>query len=75
MITIPETTSLLAYAGQLFTDLWIWIAVIIGLPLGFFVIQLMIDFFKQGFEEHKKRKALYEKADKIMAETKRLLKE
>jgi len=57
MISIPETTSLLAYTGQLFSDLWIWIAVIIGLPLGFFVIQLMIDLFKQEFSEYKKRRA------------------
>ncbi|GAH93638.1 unnamed protein product [marine sediment metagenome] len=56
MITVPDTTSLLGYAGQLFADLWVWLAIIIGLPLGFFVLQLMIDLFKQEFEEYKKRK-------------------
>lgn len=56
MLSIPDTTSILDYTGTLFTDLWIWLAVIIGIPLGFFVIQLIIDLFKQEFEEYKKGK-------------------
>lgn len=36
----PET--LLAYAGQIFTDLWVLIALAIGLPLGFYVIKRVI---------------------------------
>ena len=43
-ITIPGTATadLLAYAGQLFTDLWVVIALVIGIPLAFYVIRKTI---------------------------------
>ena len=43
-ITLPASTtdSLFAYAGGLFSDLWVLIAVAIGVPLGFYVIKKVI---------------------------------
>ena len=43
-ITIPETATadLLDYAGALFTDLWVVIALVIGIPLAFYVIRKTI---------------------------------
>ena len=43
-ITIPETATadLLDYAGALFTDLWVVIALVIGIPLAFYVIRKVI---------------------------------
>jgi len=40
IITMPENaaTSSLAYAGQLFGDLWVLIAIGVGVPLAFYVI-------------------------------------
>jgi len=47
-ITIPTdfTTSTLAYAGQLFTDLSLLIIMIIGLPIGFWIIKKIISLVK-----------------------------
>jgi hypothetical protein len=43
-ITIASTTptDLLAYASGLFTDLWLVIALAIGIPLAFYVIKKVI---------------------------------
>lgn len=43
-ITLPGTATadLLAYAGDLFTDLWVVIALVIGIPLGFYIIRKVI---------------------------------
>lgn len=44
LITIPEdfigTTT--AYIGSLFTDIWVLVALVIGLPLAFWVIRRTI---------------------------------
>lgn len=47
-LTIPTsfTTSTLAYAGQLFTDLSLVIVLVIGLPVGFWVIKKVISLIK-----------------------------
>jgi hypothetical protein len=43
-ITLPETATadLLDYAGALFTDLWVVIALVIGIPLAFYVIRKVV---------------------------------
>jgi hypothetical protein len=43
-ITLASSTptDLLAYAGALFTDLWLVIVLAIGLPLAFYVIKKVI---------------------------------
>ena len=47
MIELPATAvaDLTAHLGTLFTDLWVVIALIIGLPLGFYVINKVISMF------------------------------
>jgi flagellar biogenesis protein FliO len=47
MITLPETaiTDLTAQVGTIFTDLWLVIALVIGLPLAFYVIKKIISMF------------------------------
>lgn len=44
LITLPEdfiaTTT--AYIGSLFTDIWIVVALVVGLPLGFWVVRRII---------------------------------
>jgi hypothetical protein len=48
IITIPSNfaTSMLAYAGQLFTDLSTLLLVLIGLPLGFWVVRKVLSLVK-----------------------------
>jgi hypothetical protein len=48
IITIPGNfaTSMLAYAGQLFTDLSTLLLVLIGLPLGFWVVRKVLSLVK-----------------------------
>jgi len=43
-ITLPASTTedLLAFAGGLFTDLWLLIALAIGIPLAFYMISRVI---------------------------------
>jgi hypothetical protein len=43
-IDLPSTAvaDLTGYAGNLFTDLWVVIALAIGLPLAFYVIRKVI---------------------------------
>lgn len=50
IITLPEgaATSSLAYAGQLFTDLWLLVAIAVGVPLGFYVIRRIIALIPKG---------------------------
>jgi hypothetical protein len=49
-ITLPEgaATSTLAYAGDLFTDLWVIIALAIGVPLAFYIIRKIIAVVPKG---------------------------
>jgi hypothetical protein len=44
ILTIASTTpaSLLAYAGQLFTDTQLLVYLAIGIPLGFYIIKKVI---------------------------------
>ena len=48
IITLGETfaTDVLAYAGQLFTDLNLLILLAIGLPLGFWVVRKVISLVR-----------------------------
>jgi len=50
IITLGETaaTDLLANAGELFTDLWVLIAIAIGIPLAFYVIRRVISLVPKG---------------------------
>lgn len=50
IITLPagSSTDLLAYAGSLFTDLWVLIAIAIGVPLAFYVIRKVISLIPKG---------------------------
>ncbi|MEK9155012.1 MAG: hypothetical protein AAB596_03040 [Patescibacteria group bacterium] len=44
IITLPVSagTDLMAYAGTLFTDLYLWIVLAVGIPLGFYIINRVI---------------------------------
>ena len=44
MITLPSTaqTDLFASVGTLVGDLWVWIAMCIGIPLAFVIIERLI---------------------------------
>jgi len=50
VITLPETAGadLLANVGTLTTDLWVLIALAVGIPLGFYVIRKMISLIPKG---------------------------
>jgi hypothetical protein len=37
-----DATAMLAYAGQLFTDLQVWLYVAIGIPVGFYLVRRTI---------------------------------
>ena len=37
-----STAAILAYTGDLFTDLWVIVALVIGIPLAFYVIKKTI---------------------------------
>jgi hypothetical protein len=43
-ITLPETAvaDLTGYAGAIFTDIWTVVALVIGIPLAFYVIRKVI---------------------------------
>jgi len=49
-ITIPEgaTTQLFSSASTLFNDLWVLIAVAIGIPLAFYIIKRVIGLMPKG---------------------------
>lgn len=44
ILTIPSSapTDLLAYAGQMVTDLWLVLVLAIGLPLAFYIIRRVV---------------------------------
>jgi hypothetical protein len=48
IINLPaaSSTDLLAYAGQLFSDLWVLVVIAIGIPVGFMIIVSIIGIFK-----------------------------
>lgn len=50
VITLPETasTDMLANVGTLTTDLWVLIALAIGIPLAFYVIRKVIALVPKG---------------------------
>jgi hypothetical protein len=41
-VTSTAAASILSYAGQLFTDTWLLIALAVGLPVGFYIINKVI---------------------------------
>jgi hypothetical protein len=41
-ISSASSTELLAFAGGLFSDLWVLIAIAIGVPLAFYIIKKVI---------------------------------
>lgn len=49
-LTIPSasSTDLLSAVGTLFTDLWVVIAVAVGIPLAFYVIRKVISLVPKG---------------------------
>ena len=55
MITLPGdfATSMLAYVGELFTDLSPAIVVIVGLPLAFWAVSKTISLVKGGFRSRR----------------------
>jgi hypothetical protein len=50
IITLPAgvQTDMLANVGTLFTDLWLLLAVAIGVPLAFYVIRKVIALVPKG---------------------------
>ena len=50
IITLPTSTlaDLTAQAGILFTDLWVVIALAVGIPLAFYVIRKVIALVPKG---------------------------
>jgi len=50
IITLATSTptDLLAYAGSLFQDLWLLIAVAVGVPLAFYIIRQVIGLVPKG---------------------------
>jgi hypothetical protein len=51
ILNVPGSmaTGMLAYAGQLFTDLRVWILLILGLPVGFWIVDRTIALVKENF--------------------------
>jgi len=50
VVTLPGSvvTDLTAYIGYLVTDMWLLIALAIGIPLGFYVIRRLIALIPKG---------------------------
>ena len=50
IITLPvgAGTDLLAYAGNLFTDLYLWIVLAVGIPVGFYIINRAISVVRRN---------------------------
>jgi hypothetical protein len=50
ILTLPSasTTDVLASVGTLFTDLWVLIAVAVGIPLAFYIIKRVIALVPKG---------------------------
>lgn len=55
IITLPVdfSTSMLAYVGELFTDLAPAIAVVVGLPVAFWAVGKTISLIKGGFRSRR----------------------
>jgi hypothetical protein len=51
-VDIPTTAvaDLTGYAGALFTDLWVVVALVIGIPLAFYVIRKVIGLARGGMK-------------------------
>jgi len=51
IITLPSefATSMMAYVGQLFTDLTPAIIVLVGLPLAFWAVNRVVGLVRGGF--------------------------
>jgi len=47
-LTSDNITTMLANVGTLFTDLWLLIAVAIGIPLAFYVIKRAVALIPKG---------------------------
>jgi hypothetical protein len=50
VITLPGTavTDLTGYIGNLVTDSWVLIALVVGIPLGFYVIRRIVALIPKG---------------------------
>jgi hypothetical protein len=50
IVTLPtaSSTDLLANVGVLFTDLWVMIALAVGIPLAFYIIKRVIALVPKG---------------------------
>jgi hypothetical protein len=48
IITLPaaSSTELLAYTGTLFADLWVLVAIGIGIPLAFYIISKAVSLVR-----------------------------
>lgn len=48
LITLPATATedLMAYVGDMFTDLWVLIALAIGIPLAFYIIGKVVSLVR-----------------------------
>jgi hypothetical protein len=64
ILTIPSTfaTGMLAYAGRLFLDLQVWILVIVGLPVGFYVIEQAVEKGQDWFDDSDVKEKWFEDA-------------
>jgi len=64
ILTIPSTfaTGMLAYAGRLFLDLQVWILLIIGLPVGFYVIEQAVEKGQDWFDDSDVKEEWFEDA-------------
>jgi hypothetical protein len=47
ILTMGSSTDMLAYIGSLFTDLWVLIALAVGIPLSFYIIRKVISVIKK----------------------------
>jgi hypothetical protein len=56
VMTIGSLSSITAYIGTIFSDLWVLIALAIGLPLGFWTIGKIIFWFKLYRDRDRDRK-------------------
>ena len=71
-LSVPPTISvdLFALAGGLISDFWGLIAIVLGVPLAFYLINKVIDLMPS----EKKSKEAIKRADRVIAESKRLRK-
>lgn len=67
--TTSVYSNLGAVSQSVFDDTWPYLILCIGVPLAFFIIEMLIDLIRTDRSD----KRLYERVDKITAETERLL--